>query len=101
MTEGDEVEREPVNLGLEKLQEHMEPGEIFITNAPRSPDPLISEIQTAEQFAYELEEEGRYESVRVIDAAFGIDGEPMEDDQAVVAFPKQEPTTPEEGGEGG
>ena len=94
-----EDKTEKVDLGLDKLKPLMNEGEVFITNgADQNSDSWKMRVhredeRSAQQFAGELQGYinkgvGKWESVRVVDHAFDVDGRPISGMVALVGVPK-------------
>lgn len=95
-----EDKTEKVNLILEQLKPYMNEGEVFITNGAdeneeswkmrihredeRSAQQLARELQ-----GYMLRGAGKWESVRVVNRAFDIEGKPIKGMVALVGVPKK------------
>lgn len=89
-----------VNLMFEQLKPYMNEGEVFITNGADENDKLwnmrsrTKERRSGQQFARELQgyiHKGvsKWESVRVINKAFDIDGKVIQGMVALVGVPKR------------
>ena len=95
----DKAEVKKVDLSLEQLKPLMNEGEVFITNgADQNSESWKMRIHTkekrsAQQFAGELQGYinkgvGKWESVRVVNKAFDVEGKPVKGMVALVGVPK-------------
>lgn len=94
----DTVEKK-VNLGLEQLKPLLKEKEVFVTNAAKNSELMVSRIDENGKIAFEKEESGNqlanrlasyggWESIRVLDTAFDIEGKPIKGMVALVGVPK-------------
>ena len=71
--------------------EHMRPGERFMTNAPTNPILYREGRVSADAIANRLDESGRFLSVRVDpNAAYSMDGTRQPNSAAIFVIPKEE-----------
>lgn len=92
---------EKVNLGREQLKKYLNEGEVFMTNAPKKSELMRSRIdadgsiksekeESGNQLAERLASYGGWESIRVLDTAFDVEGKPINGMVALVGVPKKQ-----------
>jgi len=82
-----------IDKTLVALAAHMNPGEVFITNADRHQETVVdpaTPILGGETIASECMATGKWLSVRVIDVAFDVTGKLCPKLVSVVGVPKKQ-----------
>ena len=90
-----ETKTQEVNPFEQKLKPLLQEGEVFLTNAPKKSERMISRIDETGKIQFEKEESGNqlasrlasygcFESLRVLDSAYDVNGKPIEGMVALV-----------------
>jgi hypothetical protein len=90
-----ETKIQEVNPFEQKLKPLLQEGEVFLTNAPKKSERMVSRIDETGKIKFEKEESGSqlatrlasyggFESLRVLGSAFDVNGKPIEGMVALV-----------------